>query len=76
MIKRLENLQFASDEDIRKRLLPDVPVGTGEWVDISGLIAPKSEIERLMEDVESGRLKSMEEIHARFVEMHKLYYTY
>ena len=76
VIKRLENLQFASDEDIRKRLLPDVPVGTGEWVDISGLIAPKSEIERLMEDVESGRLKSMEEIHARFVEMHKLYYTY
>ena len=45
-------------------------------MDISGLIAPKSEIERLMEDVESGRLKSMEEIHARFVEMHKLYYTY
>lgn len=57
-------------------MLPDTPVGTGEWVDISGLIAPKSEIERLMEDIECGRLISVDEIHNRFAEMHAHYYTY
>lgn len=41
VIKRLENICFTSDEEIRKRLLPDTSVGMGEWVDISGLIAPK-----------------------------------
>lgn len=56
--------------------MPDTPVGTGEWVDISGLIAPKSEIERLMEDIECGRLISVDEIHNRFAEMHAHYYTY
>ena len=57
-------------------MLPDTSVGTGEWVDISGLIAPKSEIERLMEDVECGRLTSVDEIHNRFADMHSHYYTY
>ena len=45
-------------------------------VDISGLIAPKSEIERLMEDIECDRLNSVDEIHDRFAEMHANYYTY
>lgn len=57
VIKRLEAIHFASDEEIRARLLPDTPIGTGEWVDISGLIAPKSEIERLMEDIECDRFE-------------------
>lgn len=76
VIKRLEEIHFRSDEEIRARLKPDTPVGTGEWVDVSGLIAPKSEIERLMEDIEGGRLNSVDEIHDRFAGMHAAYYTY
>ena len=45
-------------------------------MDISGLIAPKTEIERLMDDIESGRLTDVEGIHERFIEMHANYYTY
>ena len=76
VIKRLEEIHFRSDEEIRARLKPDTPVGTGEWVDVSGLIAPKSEIECLMEDIEGGRLNSVDEIHDRFAGMHAAYYTY
>ena len=76
IIKRLEVTTFKSDEEIRCRLRPDTPVGAGEWVDISGLIAPKSEIERLMGEIESGKLTSVDEIHSRFAEMHSNYYTY
>ena len=75
IIKRLEVTTFKSDEEIRCRLRPDTPVGAGEWVDISGLIAPKSEIERLMGEIESGKLTSVDEIHSRFAEMHSNYYT-
>lgn len=76
VIKRLEKIRFQSDEEIRKRLLPDTPVGSGEWVDISGLIAPKSEIERLMSDIETGALSTVDQIHNRFADMHAHYYTY
>lgn len=76
VIKRLEKIRFQSDEEIRKRLLPDTPVGSGEWVDISGLIAPKSEIERLMNDIETGALSTVDQIHDRFADMHAHYYTY
>lgn len=76
VIKRLEKIQFRSDEEIRKRLLPDTSIGSGEWVDISGLIAPKSEIERLMSDIEAGALSTVDQIHDRFADMHAHYYTY
>ena len=76
LIKRLEEVRFSSDEEIRTRLIPDTEIGTGEWVDISGLIAPKSEIEKLMADIESGILTNVDQIHDRFVEMHRNYYTY
>ena len=76
LIKRLEETRFQSDEEIRDRLLPDTEIGSGEWVDVSGLIAPKSEIEKLMMDIESGMLTDVDGIHERFVEMHRNYYTY
>ena len=76
IIKRLEETKFQSDEEIRARLQPDTEIGSGEWVDVSGLIAPKSEIEQLMTDIESGVLTDVDGIHERFVEMHRNYYIY
>ena len=76
IIKRLEETKFQSDEEIRARLKPDTEIGYGEWVDVSGLIAPKSEIEKLMADIETGMLTDVDGIHGRFVEMHRNYYTY
>ena len=76
LIKRLEEIKFQSDEEIRARLIPDTEIGIGEWVDVSGLIAPKSEIEKLMTDIETGALDSVDQMHERFVEMHRNYYTY
>ena len=76
VIKRLEKIQFKSDEEIRRRLVPDTSIGEGEWVDASGLIAPKSEIERLMNEIEAGTVRTVREMHDRFAEMHANYYTY
>lgn len=76
VIKRLENIRFRSDEEIRQRLVPDTSIGKGEWVDVSGLIAPKSEIERVMSEIETGTLCTVKQMHERFAEMHACYYTY
>lgn len=76
IIKRLEGINFQSNEEIRQRLKPDTEIGTGEWVDMSGLIAPKSEIDRLLDGIENGSVNRLKSINASFAEMHENYYTY
>lgn len=76
IIKRLENIPFADNEAIRARLKPDTRIGTGEWVDVSGLIAPKSEIEELIAGIEAGKIDRLQLINEEFERMHLNYYTY
>ena len=76
LIKRLETVPDGNIAAIRERLRPDTPVGEGQWVDISGLIAPKSEVDALMDDIENGKISDVMEINARFSDMHSNYYTY
>ncbi len=76
IIKRLERIHFTSNDDIRRRLAPDTSIGCGEWVDISGLIAPKSEIEALIGAIEQGSINRLKQINAEFERMHQNYYTY
>lgn len=76
IIKRLEGLVPASNEEIRRRLKPDTNVGLGDWCDLSGLIAPKSEVLRLIDDIERGDVATVDEMHDRFAEMHGRYYEY
>lgn len=76
IIKRLEGISFDSNEEIRERLKPDTEIGVGEWVDISGLIAPKSEIDKLLCGIESGEVNRLRCINEGFEKMHKNYYTY
>ncbi|MBO4446863.1 MAG: DUF4954 family protein [Bacteroidales bacterium] len=77
IIKRLENLPAgATDEQIRAELAPRVLEGSGYWVDLSGMIAPKSVVDDLLARIEDGSVSSVDEINAAFAEMHRLYYDY
>ena len=76
IIKRLEITPFKSIDEIRNRLKPDTTIGAGSWVDLSGMIAPQSEIDRLLNDVDNGILSSLEAINQRFQEIHSNYYQY
>lgn len=76
IIKRLEGINFQNCEEIRACLKPDTEIGMGEWVDMSGLIAPKSEIDKLLAGIESGEINRLKDINACFEEMHSNYYTY
>ena len=76
VIKRLEGIRFISDDQIRERFRPDTAKGTGDWVDVSGMIAPKSEIESLLDDIENGWISDVDQLHSRFVDMHSRYYEY
>ena len=46
IITRLYKANLSCVDDLRNRLKPDSDSGKGEWIDLSGLIAPKNEIEK------------------------------
>jgi carbonic anhydrase/acetyltransferase-like protein (isoleucine patch superfamily) len=76
LIKRLEKREFATNEELRERLKPDRNQGSGEWVDIGGLIAPKNEVDALLDDIESGRISTVEALSGAFRDMHRSYYDW
>jgi hypothetical protein len=76
LIKRLEKTEFRTNGELRNRLMPDRQVGKGEWVDLAGLIAPKSEVDILLDDIESEKIRSVEELSEAFYKMHRSYYDW
>lgn len=76
LITRLQNSQFDDLASLRHALLPDTAVGKGRWVDVGGMLAPKSEVTSLLDDIENGAVTDVSQINARFREMHSNYYTY
>ncbi len=75
LISRLEKSEWHTMDEVRKALRPDSTIGLGGWADLAGLIAPKSEVTRLLDDIEAGKL-NLEAIQERLVEMHAHYYSY
>jgi Domain of unknown function (DUF4954)/Domain of unknown function (DUF6819) len=76
IIKRLENNDLKTTEALRRRLAPDHKMGSGEWVDIAGLIAPKQAVDNLIDNIESGKFKRIEDVEEAFRKMHKSYYDW
>ena len=76
ILKQLENLPAgASDAQIREALKPTAATGTGYWVDLSGLIAPKFAVNAALDKMESGEY-TLKELSDAFHQMHSHYYEY
>ena len=75
LISRLEKKEWHNLAELRAALKPDSDKGLGDWVDLAGLIAPKNEVSRLLDDVEKGGI-TLETIEARLADMHANYYSY
>ncbi|MDL2227529.1 DUF4954 family protein [Odoribacter sp. OttesenSCG-928-L07] len=75
LISRIENADIKSNEDLINVLKPDTEIGNGVWIDLAGLISPKSEIQRLLDEIETNNL-SLEDINTKFKEIHNNYYVF
>jgi hypothetical protein len=76
LIKRLEKCILRSNEELQQRLIPDQSHGKGEWIDLAGLIAPKKDVDSLLDDIESGILTSLEALSDSFAMLHASYYNW
>jgi hypothetical protein len=75
LINRLKGTEFKTINEVRQQLKPGTNKGLGEWIDLSGLIAPKNEIDNLLNTIENEPI-NLEEIQHRFETMHQEYYNY
>ena len=55
---------------------PTTTVGLGKWNDLSGLLLPESEEKRLINDIKSGEIETIQEVTDRFKEINCNYREY
>ncbi len=74
VIQRLSGQRISSDSQVLQALAPLHPAGRGEWVDVCGMFAPKSEVDRIAREIADGSLDSLGAIEARWHKLHADYY--
>lgn len=76
VITRLNKKDIKTIHDIHQCLTPTTTIGKGEWLDISGLIAPKDEIARLVNAIAEGAVNTQEKLNEQIKRLHEQYYEY
>lgn len=74
LISRLEKEPFMGQRAMRKLLEPVVKEGSGEWVDLAGLIVPRELVLRFKNQVLEGAFPDVESIQQEFTRWHEAYY--
>ena len=55
---------------------PTTETGRGKWIDLSGLLLPESEEQRLINDIKSGDIESIQQVLDRFRDIDSHYREY
>lgn len=75
IVEKLIGHKIESKEELIKLLESDSKIGIGDWVDMAGLIAPKSEVEKLLNQISIQNL-SLEAIQEQLNDLHQNYAEY
>jgi hypothetical protein len=74
--KRLQNTDCDSSDAVRKRLKGTGDVEAKEWSDLAGMIVPTEVVVSLMNDLDRGRIATLEALEKRFAEIKANYDEY
>ncbi len=73
LISKIEKENPKNFNELQKKLISENEKGLGEWIDLAGMIAPKNEIYKLIDEIENNQL-SVNQIQERCWEIHNDYY--
>ena len=76
LIYRLENKNIDNVEDLRSALQPETECGPGKWIDLSGLFAPDQVVQKMLCDIETGTIRTLEQVAGAFKSMYDNYPMY
>lgn len=74
VISRLGLTPVVDEDDLSRRLKPTAAAGAGQWVDVCGLFAPKSEVDAICDAITAGDIATIEELEHHWRDLHAQYY--
>ena len=74
VIHRLGKEPISSDAELRRILKPTEKAGAGQWVDVCGMFAPKSEVDAICDAITDGTIATIEELEQIWRDLHARYY--
>lgn len=74
VIHRLGKEPICSDAELRRILKPTEKAGAGQWVDVCGMFAPKSEVDAICNAITDGTIATIEELEQIWRDLHARYY--
>lgn len=63
LVKKLELASYKTEAQMREALKPEGSEGAGEWIDMAGLLVPKSIVLNFIDSIEKGEIRSICEIN-------------
>jgi len=75
-VNRLEGKFFKNIDELREALSPQTETGTGNWVDLAGLLAPQEALRKMLDDIENGSISSLEQAAETFQSLYDNYSEY
>ncbi len=76
IISRLGNEKITTLTQLREVLKPKTGIGTGKWIDVSGLICPVNGLNLFIDKVEEKQINSIGEVIDELNAINKKYYRY
>ena len=76
IVDRLTDRRLNTDEALQAAMPPESAVGEGKWVDVAGLLAPKAEIDGLLDALEQGQFETFSSMEKVFSGMASNYGIY
>jgi len=76
VISRIDKCNVHTFAELLECIKPGHRIGQGEWSDLAGLIAPKTEILNLIKRIEKKEISNLVDIEQEFKNIHNNYYDY
>lgn len=76
LVRKLLSAPFVSEKDMIELLTPNGQDGYCDWLDICGMITPRSKMITLLSDVKKGVFQEIHEVNEVMRKLHKSYYTF
>ncbi len=75
-VQHIRQNNFTTMQQLRDSLVRRTTDGSGEWLDLAGLLAPVTVIDRFLADIESGAIDTQEAMHNRLAEIFQRFEDY
>jgi hypothetical protein len=73
LIKKLEGNDCDTKKKLKALLVFDESNASSDWMDIAGMFAPGGKIDRLLDEIEAGKITSVSTLSAIFITIHGSY---